>query len=169
MLKSLEGLLEETAWSETRMAARAQTDAAGGAGALPTRRKYTRTQQPHQHTTVRKATLIFAVIYYSMLVRQGVMQRGLLYPKMAPPSGYQGHHFNQILLYKSGKTTLLREICIVLDKTWVAYRELPLLYPECVKCYAKRVPPAFMYTYIRRMGHIQTSENNGYSLGYQVK
>ncbi len=37
-------------------------DVAGGAGALPTRRKYTRTRQPHQHTAVRKTTLMFAVL-----------------------------------------------------------------------------------------------------------
>jgi hypothetical protein len=58
-------------------------------------------------------------------------------PHMAPPGGHHGHHFSQILLSQRGKTTLLGEICIVLDNTWAAYRELPLLYPECVKCHGR--------------------------------
>ena len=46
---------------------------------------------------------------------------GFTLPQMAPLGGHHGHHFSQILLSQRGKTTLLREICIVLDKTWAAY------------------------------------------------
>ena len=47
---------------------------------------------------------------------------------MAPLGGHHGHHFSQIFLTQRGKTTLLREICIVLDETWSAYRDSPLVF-----------------------------------------
>ena len=73
---------------------------------------------------------------------------------MAPPSGHYEHHFSQIFLPKRGKTTLLREICIVLDETWSPYRESPLVYFECVKCCAKGFTLPQMVPQVPTMGII---------------
>jgi hypothetical protein len=57
---------------------------------------------------------------------------GVIAPRVAPPSGHQRHHFEEICVGKRGKITLLSEKCTVTDFTWSVNRQSLLHYTDKV-------------------------------------